>query len=330
MNRYGKLFNISIYGESHQESMGIIIDGIIPGTFIDKKKIKEDLALRRPKEDFETKRIEEDEFVIKSGIKNDYATGAPLFVEIKNNKFSSESYDKYQNIPRPGTPDLVAKQKYYGFNDYRGSGHFSGRITALIVIAGSIAKMMLPFTFSNKIKQVGLEKNESNFDNILKETKNKKDSIGGIIELKVSNMISGLGSPFFEKLNSKIAEILFSIPAVKGVDFGIGFAGVSLFGSEYNDPIINLENKTKTNNSGGINGGISNGNDILINCFIKPISSIGIKQKTYNILKNKMDDLIIDGNHDSSIIKRVGIVLESALAICLMDQYLIYKAYAKK
>ena len=330
MNRYGNIFNISIYGESHSPKMGVIIDGIKQGVFIDLKIIENDLKRRRPEKSYETNRIESDNFSITSGIKDGYATGAPMHIEIINQNYDSSKYSDLADKPRPGTSDMVAYQKYHGFNDQKGSGHFSGRLTALIVIAGSIAKMMSSFIVASRIKSIGGETNKKLFDDILVSTKENNDSIGGVIELTATNLIPGLGEPFFGKLNSEIARILFAIPAIKGVDFGAGFGGEKLTGSRFNDEIINENGLTKTNNCGGINAGISNGNDIIVNCFVKPISSIRLPQRTINIKSNKIEQITISGNHDSSIISRIGIVLEAALHICLIDQYFLYCIHGKK
>ena len=310
--------------------MGIIIDGVRPGLKIDLDLITSDLQRRRPQKIYETARVEKDLFLITSGFKNGYATGAPLHIEIENKEYNSANYSELKDTPRPGTADMSAYQKYHGYNDANGAGHFSGRITALLVIAGSIAKMMSPFDVRSRIKSVGGETDERKFEQVFASAKEKKDSIGGVIEVTAANLIPGLGEPFFGKLTSEIASILLSVPAVKGIEFGVGFAGEKLLGSQFNDAIVDVKGMTKTNNCGGINGGISNGNDIVVNCFIKPISSIAIPQKTINLKTRKLETISVTGKHDTSILSRVGVVLEAALHICLLDQYLLYSVHGKK
>ena len=330
MNRYGYLFNISIYGESHAPKMGVIIDGVKPGLLINLETIENDLRRRRPAESYETSRVEEDKFEITSGIKDGYATGAPLHIEIYNKNMESTKYETFKDTPRPGTSDMVAHQKYNGFNDYRGAGQFSGRLTSLIVIAGSIAKQMSPFIVSSRIKSIGGENNSEKFEEILNKAKGANDSVGGVIELIASEVVPGLGAPMFSKLSAEIAHMMFSIPSIKGVDFGLGFGTSNYLGSQFNDEIIDMNGTTKTNNCGGINAGISNGNDIVVNCVVKPISSIGITQKTINLTTQKQEMITITGRHDSSIIRRIQVVLEAGLHIVLLDQYLLSNIHGKK
>lgn len=327
MNTYGTLFRVSIYGESHGKAIGVLIDGIPAGIKLDIDLIKHDLDLRRPGGMGTTPRIERDEFSILSGYFNGYTTGTPLHVMIENTNTKSEDYEQLKKHPRPGHADFVAEVKYKGYQDYRGGGHFSGRLTAAIVIAGAIAKQIIPFRMSSKIIQLGSETDPSKFDQLIETLQHEKDSIGGIIEVKATSMVVGLGEPFFHKLDAEIAKIMFSIPAVKGVEIGDGFHGVHLRGSEFNDALSDASGKTTTNHSGGISGGISNGNDLVIKVMMKPASSIGKPQQTYDFNQHEVKELEVKGRHDSVIIKRAGIVLESALAISLADFYLISKAY---
>jgi len=327
MNSYGSLFKVTLYGESHQPTIGVVLDGIPAGIQINLDQIKADLELRKPKAIGTTPRKEEDLFQITSGLFNGKTTGSPIHVMIENKNTKSKDYTHLKNHPRPGHADYVSEIKYHGYQDYRGGGRFSGRLTAALVVAGSIAKMAIPFKISHKLIQVGSLKDMNKLDDYLKEIIRKKDSVGGILQLKVSNMIVGLGEPFFNKLNAELAKLLFSIPAVKGVEFGLGFKGVETLGSQYNDVMINENGQTKTNHQGGIAGGISNGNDLEINVFVKPTSSIQKVQETYHLKNKKIEPLDISGRHDVAIVRRVGIVLESMLAIGLLDQYLIYKAY---
>lgn len=327
MNTFGTLFQVTIYGESHQSSIGVVISGMPAGVKVDHNLILEDLNKRKRSYPGITKRLEKDIYNITSGVFNDYTTGAPIHVAIENKDIKSEHYENIKNHPRPGHADFVSIIKYKGFQDYRGGGFFSGRLTAALVIAGSFAKMIIPYNISSEIKEVGGKTDLAEINDYLINLEKEKDSVGGIITIKATNMDVGLGEPFFNKLDAKIAQIFFTIPAVKGVDFGLGFAGKTEKGSKYNEPLLNEFGKTKNNNDGGISGGISNGNDIVINAFIKPTPSIGIKQETFNLKENSIKPLEIIGRHDTAIIKRIGVVLENALAIVLADFYLQLKAY---
>lgn len=327
MNSYGHLFKVTLYGESHQDAIGVVIDGLPSGTKINEDLIKNDLEQRKPKHIGTTPRKEEDAYKITSGVFNGFSTGAPIHLMIENKNVESKDYTHLKTHPRPGHADFVSEVKYKGFQDYRGGGRFSGRLTAALVAAGSIAKMAIPFEIKHQLIQVGSLKDMSKLDTYLLDVIEKKESVGGIIELTVNKMIVGLGEPFFNKLDAELSKLLFSIPAVKGVEFGLGFDGVENFGSQFNDVLLNGEGHTKTNHSGGITGGISNGNDLTIKVFIKPTSSVQKKQETFNLKTGKVESLEIGGRHDVAIVRRVGIVLENMIAIGLLDQYLMYKAY---
>ena len=330
MNSIGHLFKVMIYGESHQQAIGAVIDGVLPGVFIDEELIRSDLKKRNPQLIGTTPRKEKDDFQITSGVFNGYTTGSPIHVMIENKDVISKDYEHLKSHPRPGHADFVSSIKYHGYHDYRGGGRFSGRLTAPIVIAGAIAKMMLPYTFSHQLIQVGDLKDMNQLDDYLAKISNQNDSVGGIIQVEVKGLPVGLGEPMFSKVESMVGQMLFSIPAVKGVSFGIGFDGISLKGSDFNDQIINEQGKTKTNHQGGISGGISNGNPLVVNVFIKPTSSIKKEQKTYHLKSKNMDNLSIEGRHDVCIARRAGIVLENATAIMLADLYLLSKTYKKE
>ena len=327
MNSYGTLFKVTLYGESHQDAIGVVVDGVLPGTKFDSKLIFEDLEKRKPKAIGTTPRKEADEVIVTSGVFNGFATGSPIHLMIENKNTQSKDYEHLKKQPRPGHADFVANVKYNGYQDYRGGGRFSGRLTAALVAAGSVAKMMLPYELSNELVQVGTLKDMTKLDEYLKDIVSSGDSVGGIVKLTAKNLPVGLGEPFFEKLDAEIAKMMFSIPAVKGVEFGLGFDGVEKFGSEFNDLILDETGKTKTNHSGGITGGISNGNDIEFRVFIKPTSSIQKNQETYNFEKGEVSMLRVGGRHDVAIVRRVGIVLENALAIVLADAYLQKKVF---
>lgn len=322
MNNFGKIFKINIYGESHGEEVGILIDNVTPGLELKVEDFTNDLERRQGGQSNTTPRKESDKPIISSGVFNNKTTGAPLLIKFKNENINSKDYENLINHPRPSHADITSKEKYQ-FNDYRGGGHFSGRLTAGIVAAGVVAKKMIPFTFKTELIQLGTQTNKDNFENYLNDINKKGDSVGGIIKITISNIEKSLGEPFFYSVESAISQILFSIGGVKGVSFGEGFSGVNMLGSEFNDLILNKEGKTKTNNNGGINGGISNGNDIIVNVFIKPTPSISIPQETYNFKTDKVENLIIEGRHDPSITKRVMVVLEASCAIALTDLYLL-------
>ncbi len=327
MNNYGTLFRITLYGESHQSAIGVIVDGMPAGIDIDMQMIENDMKKRQPGAIGTTPRKEEDVVNILSGVFNGKSTGSPIHLMIENTNIKSQDYEHLKTHPRPGHADFVASKKYKGFHDYRGGGRFSGRLTAAIVAAGAVAKMVIPYKLSHELIQLGTLKNMRQIDEYLLKIAEQKDSVGGIIEVKAQGLPVGLGEPFFQKLDAEIAKMMFSIPSVKGVEFGLGFRGIDAMGSETNDLIIDQEGRTKTNRSGGVTGGISNGNDLVFRVMIKPTSSIGKPQETYDFNEGKVSELIIGGRHDVAIARRAGIVLENALAIVLADLYLISQAY---
>lgn len=328
MNHFGRLFQINIYGESHGNSVGVILDGVKPGIPLSSADFTADLLRRKSGGKGTTPRIETDEIIIESGVFNGYTTGAPILLRFLNQNTKSKDYSNLVSHPRPSHADYTAKLKYNGFNDYRGGGHFSARLTLGLVSAGVVAKKMLKnVKFSTKLINLGGCEDPKEFNTILDAAIKANDSVGGIVSLKASNVEAGLGEPYFDSLESTISHLLFSVGGVKGVEFGIGFKGANLTGSSYNDLIIDKDGHTSTNNNGGINGGISNGNDIEIKVFVKPTPSIAISQNTFNFNDNKVEPLVITGRHDSAIILRAMVVLESCLAIALCDAMLIKNAY---
>jgi chorismate synthase len=329
MNSFGSLFRITLYGESHQPAIGVVIDGMPPGIVINEALIREDLIKRNPVAIGTTSRKEPDVFVITSGVYQGKSTGSPIHVSIANVNIRSQDYEHLASQPRPGHADFVANQKYAGFNDPRGGGRFSGRLTAPLVIAGSFAKMMLPFGFSHRLIQAGTLTDMAKLDAYLQTIADQGDSVGGIIEVTVDHVPVGLGEPMFEKIESLLGQALFSIPAVKAVSVGTGFEGITLLGSQFNDVLINAEGKTATNHAGGISGGISNGNPLVINVFVKPPSSIQQTQTTFDLQSQTMKDLEIGGRHDVCIARRAGIVLENMTAVVLADLFLRANAYRK-
>ena len=317
MNTFGQLFKISIFGESHGICAGIVIDGVpsgIPLTFAD---LEPDLARRKSGAKGTTPRQESDQPKIMSGTFNDRTTGAPIMILFENTNTRSRDYSFLKETPRPGHADFVASKKFGGYEDYRGGGHFSGRLTLGIVAAGAIArKIIAPINVkSNLIEAGGMVDIEKAIDLAVE----KGDSIGGIVETIATNMPIGIGEPFFGNIKAMIASIIYSIPAIKGLEFGSGFAAAKMTGSQHNDNFISDDGKTETNNAGGINGGISNGNDLIFRVAVKPTSSIHLKQKTMNMKTGQLTDLEVEGRHDTCIALRVPIVVEAATRIALAD-----------
>ena len=327
MNSYGTLFKVTLYGESHQEAIGVVVDGMPSGIKIDEALIKSDLEKRKPHAVGTTPRKETDKVHLLSGVFNNYSTGSPIHLMIKNENIKLSDYSHLKKQPRPGHADYVSNMKYQGFQDYRGGGRFSGRLTAALVAAGSLAKMIVPFEFSHKLIQVGTLKDMDQLDDYLKMVAEQGDSVGGIIEVRVKKMMVGLGEPFFNKLDGEIGKMMLSIPAVKAVSIGEGFDGIEKFGSEFNDTIVDKTGKSLTNHSGGTSGGISNGNDLVVKVFVKPTSSIQKEQQTLDLETNEVESLIIGGRHDVCIARRIGIVLENTIAIVLADLFLMNRAY---
>lgn len=351
-NNFGTNISMTIFGESHGPCIGITLDGLPAGFKIDLERIKEDMEKRKAKGSISTQRHEDDEVEIVSGFFNGYTTGTALTILIQNKNTQSKDYSDIQYRLRPGHADFSAYEKYHGFQDYRGGGHFSGRLTAPIVAAGSICRQILETKniligshieqlyalhdapFSNNIdelkKQIQtLNKKEfatldeqvaQNMEQAILEAKNEQDSIGGILESAIINLPAGIGEPFFDSIESILAHLLFSIPAVKGVSFGAGFQMAAKKGSEANDAfIMNDTIQTKTNNNGGINGGISNGMPIIIHTCIKPTPSIYKAQETVDYKTKENQTLNIKGRHDPCILHRARIVVDSMIAFGILD-----------
>ena len=323
MNDFGKLFKVNIYGESHNTSCGVLIDGIPAGICLDVNDFLFDLGRRKPNKSSQTSRVESDLPIIESGLFNGHTTGTPMLIRFLNNNVHSSDYSNLVNQPRPGHADYVMSKKYNGYNDYRGGGHTSGRLTVGIVAAGVVAKKITNFNFKTELVRLGMLTDMSKKEEYLNQIASEGDSVGGIVRITVKDVPVGLGEPYFYSVESAVSQILYSIGAVKGVSFGVGFDGCTMLGSEYNDPIIDENGKTLTNNNGGVNGGVSNGNDIVINVFVKPTPSIYKTQQTFNFEEDKITDLQIKGRHDAAIVERAMVVLENAVAIALCDLYLL-------
>ena len=325
MNSFGKLLRVSVFGESHGEVVGVTIDGIPAGISIVKDDFYADLQRRRSGAKGTTPRKETDEPQIISGYFQQKTTGAPFTVIFQNSNIRSNDYN-FREIPRPGHADFTADKKFHGFQDDRGGGHFSGRMTLGLVVAGVVAKKIIPeVTISASLISV---KSNNNIEEELNIAIEKKDSIGGIVECSVSGLPVGLGEPFFDSVESLISHAVFSIPAIKGIEFGVGFAGANMYGSEHNDLFVNKNGTTLTNNNGGINGGLTNGNDLVFRVVVKPTSSISLPQKTFNFQKNELQNLEIKGRHDVCIALRIPVVIEAVAAFVLADLFLIHKSYS--
>lgn len=352
---WGNKFKVSIFGESHGNGIGAVIDGLPSGIEIDLERVQHELNRRAARGNpLATPRKEGDQIEILSGIFNGKTTGAPLAGLIRNENTRSGDYVKTKDLMRPGHADYAANARYGGYQDYRGGGHFSGRLTAPLVFAGAIAKEILRETrpdlrISSRIVSIANIKDEpikdwkvyeelskgfkkpafplyhDNLEDPMKQAiiaaMEDEDSVGGIVEGFITGVKPGIGNPFFESIESRLSALLFSIPAVKGVTFGAGFDAVELRGSETNDAlrIKNGQIETLTNNNGGINGGISNGMPIVFQVAFKPTPSIGKEQETINLAQMKDAPLKIEGRHDPCIVIRAFPVVEAVTAICMAD-----------
>ena len=321
MNSFGRLFRVSIYGESHGIQIGVVIDGCPAGIALCEDDLKTDFARRRAGGVGTTPRVEPDLPKIVSGVYIGKTTGAPIAIVFENTNTKSGDYSNLWDQPRPGHSDFSGQMKYGRFNDPRGGGHFSGRITLGIVAAGVVAKKIIdPSKVTATLLEVGGSKD---IQKTVEAAVAAHDSVGGLVECVCTNIPFGLGEPFFDSVEAQIAHMMFSIPAIKGVEFGSGFASAKMKGSEHNDPILSIDGKTKTNNAAGINGGITNGNDIVFRVPVKPTSSIGVPQQTLNLKTEEIEKLVIEGRHDACLALRVPDVVECAAAIVLADLFMI-------
>ena len=321
MNSFGTFFKISIFGESHGEAIGICVDNCPAGIPISITDFEVDLNRRKSGAKGTTPRKEEDIPELISGTFNGFTTGAPVTILFKNTNTISKDYSNLINTPRPGHADFTGRAKFGNFVDYRGGGHFSGRLTLALVAAGVLAKKICaPILITANLIEAGGNKNIAEAIDIALAN---NDSIGGIVACKATNMPVGLGEPFFNSVESIISYLTFAIPAIKGIEFGSGFEAAKMRGSEHNDNFIENTGKTDKNNAGGINGGITNSNDLLFRVAVKPPSSIGIAQNTLNMQTNEIETLVVKGRHDACIALRVPVVLEAITAIALADLLLL-------
>lgn len=318
-NTFGKILKITIFGASHAEEVGVIIEGVPAGIKLDESLFTTDLDRRRPKLKGETPRREDDAPHIEGIDANGCTCGEPIRISFKNKNIRSYDYDHLRRQPRPSHADLVQLRKYGDNYDISGGGIASGRMTVALVAAGVVAKQILDgVTFNTQLVEVGGESDKRQFDDIIKAAAAEGNSVGGVVECTISGIKEPLGEPFFDSLESIMAHLLFSIPAVKGVEFGDGFAGARKRGSARNDAIVDASGATLSNNEGGINGGIANGNEIVVRVAIKPTPSISIVQHTYDF-KHGFSPLLIGGRHDSCIARRAQVVVEAMAAVALAD-----------
>jgi chorismate synthase len=348
-NTLGNSVAVTLFGESHGAEIGAVIDGLAAGITVDEEYIAKKLTLRRPAGAISTARAEKDPFRIVSGVFNGKTTGTPICILIPNGDTKSKDYSETRFLPRPGHADYTAYKKYHGYEDYRGGGHFSGRITAALVAAGAIAEKALEakgiaigthikacagvtdteFTdikkdityLNDKVFAVLDEDTEDKMKRAIEAAAKDGDSVGGILESAVVGLPAGVGEPWFDSLESALSHGLFSIPAVKGVEFGEGFAFADMRGSKANDPFAICEGRvvTKTNHNGGINGGISNGMPLIIRCVVKPTPSIYKEQDTVDMKDGTERILQIQGRHDPAIVHRARVVADSVIALVLCD-----------
>ena len=318
MNSFGQLFRVTIFGESHGESVGICVDGCPAGLPLNLEDFLPDLERRKGgTQKGTTPRKEDDLPIFKSGLFHQKSTGAPITIIFENNNTRSADYEKQRSVPRPGHADFVAHAKYGGFEDFRGGGHFSGRLTVALVAAGVIAKKLLKdIRVTASITEIG---GEADPEKGLQKAIEAKDSVGGIVECRVSGLPVGLGEPFFDSVESLLSHAVFSIPAVRGIEFGTGFAAAKMFGLQHNDAIEDAAGKTRTNHAGGVVGGITNGNELVFRIAVKPTSSTPREQSTYSWESGQVEPFSVKGRHDLCIALRVPVVLEAVTALVLTD-----------
>jgi chorismate synthase len=324
MNSFGKIFRVSIFGESHGPVVGVSIDGCPAGLTLRPEDFETDIARRKGGMQKGTTPRKEDDFpLLQNGVFRQHTTGAPLTILFENKNTRSGDYEKQRSVPRPGHADWVASKKYGGFEDFRGGGHFSGRLTVCLVGAGVVAKKILqhvPGSDKIEVKATIIEiGGEKDIEAGLQKAIDQKDSVGGIVECRVTGLPVGLGEPFWDSVESLISHAVFAIPAVRGIEFGTGFQSARMFGVDHNDAIENTSGLTRTNHAGGIVGGITNGNELVFRIAIKPTSSTPKEQVTLNWETGEQEVFSVKGRHDLCIALRVPPVLEAVTAIVLTD-----------
>lgn len=353
MNTYGTKFRLSLFGESHGELIGVVLDGVPAGIPLTREDLLPDLARRKSGAKGSTPRQEDDLPEIVSGLYDGCTTGAPVTIIFRNRNTRSGDYSAFREIPRPGHADYTASVKHNFFNDIRGGGHFSGRLTLALVAAGTVAKKLIgPVRIRARITRLGgipreqagvlpedsaaaalsgtgaasgspaepgREALPEAWDRLIDQALQEGDSVGGVIECTCTDVPAGLGEPFFDSLESQLSHLAFSIPGIRGIEFGDGFAAAAMKGSEHNDCYIDKEGRTATNGAGGINGGISNGNPIVFRVAVKPTSSISRKQTSFNFITEQPEEFSIPGRHDACIALRCPVIVEAIAAIALAN-----------
>ena len=332
MNTFGRKFRVSIFGESHGELIGVVLDGVQPGIELSEEDFVQDLARRKSGAKGTTPRIEEDKPMLVSGVYEGCTTGAPLTIVFRNMNTKSSDYSQFAAMPRPGHADLTAALKWDDYQDPRGSGHFSGRLTLPIVAAGVVAKKMLysltildetPAKEVNaRLVELGGSSDEQTWQEAIDKAMEEGDSLGAVVECTVPEIDPGYGEPFWDSVESTIAHAIFSIPGVRGLEFGDGFQAAGMKGSEHNDP-IGADGRPLKNGAGGVNGGITNGAPLTFRVAFKPTSSIRKAQQTFNFQTGEMDTLEIKGRHDACFALRTPVVVEAMTAIALADLVLL-------
>lgn len=331
MNRFGRLFSTTIFGESHGESVGLVIDGCPAGLELSVSDFIIDTERRKGGiQKGTTPRKEDDLPIFKSGLFNGKTTGAPITILFENNNTRSGDYEKQRDIPRPGHADFTAHIKYGGHEDFRGGGHFSGRLTVCLVAAGVVAKKILATQQIQATAIVESIGGEQDLEKGLQNAIEAKDSIGGIVSCKVTGLPVGLGEHFFDSVESLISHAAFAIPAVRGIEFGTGFKSATMFGVDHNDAIVNASGQTVTNHAGGVVGGITNGNDLVFRIAIKPTSSTPKEQSSWNWTANQVESFSIKGRHDLCIALRVPVVLEAIAVMVITDLMLMEQKIARR
>ena len=332
MNTFGNKFRITLWGESHTPSIGVTIEGVPSGIAISQEDFLKEIDRRRPGAKGTTSRKESDIPIIIRGIENGVTTGTSIQISFENKNIRPTDYSQFAEIPRPSHADMVRLMKYPKEEFSSGGGVFSGRMTLPLVAAGVIAKKIIaPIEIETKFTSLGKislpQEYSTNpwdyppFANYIESIMAEGDSIGGVVKCTCNRVPAGIGEPFFESLESRISQLIFSIPGIRGIEFGDGFAAAEMKGSEHNDPIIDPSGKTSKNSAGGINGGISNGNPVIFSVAIKPTASISRTQRSISLKTGEMTEFSIKGRHDSCFALRVPVVIESMAAIAIASFY---------
>jgi len=328
MNSIGRIFRVELFGESHGPGLGCVVDGCPPGLELAAADFEADLARRRAGAAGTTARVERDVPEILSGVYRGRTSGSPLCVLFRNEDARSEDYDEFARVPRPGHADFVGAAKYRGFNDPRGSGHFSGRLTLPLVAAGCVAKKVLEgVRFETRLAEAG---GSEDVAAAVAEAGAAGDSVGGLVEIRVDGLPVGLGEPFFDSVEGLVARAIFAVPGVRGVEFGDGFRAARMRGSEHNDRFVGAYGLTATNHAGGVNGGITNGAQLVVRAAVKPTSTIAAPQSTLDFSTGEMTELSAGGRHDACIALRAAVALEAACAIALADLALVSRSQEEK